>query len=102
MDEFVRTEVFDERLRRVDDENNRQNHRIDKLEGTLEKMNDLVASIQVLAQNMSQMKDELHRQGERLDKIEQEPADKWRKLTWLIITGVAGAVLGFILSKIGL
>lgn len=102
MDEYVRTEVFDERLRRVDDENNRQNHRIDRLETALDRLNDLAASIQMLAQNMAQMKEELHRQGDRLDAIEKEPAEKWRKLVWLIITGIAGAVIGFIVSKIGM
>lgn len=102
MDEFVRTDVFDARLARVDDENSRQNHRIDKLESAIDKLTELAASVKLLAQNMSDMKTELQRQGKRLEAIEQEPADKWRKLTWLIITGVAGAALGFILSKIGL
>ena len=102
MDEFVRTEVFDERLKRVDDENNRQNHRIDRLEGMLERLNDLASSVQVLAQNMASMKEELHRQGDRLDAIEKEPADKWKKFTWLIVTALAGAVVGFIISKLGM
>ena len=102
MDEFVRSEVFDERLKRVDDENNRQNKRIDRLEGSLERLNDLATSIQMLAQNMAQMKDELKRQGEKLDTIEKEPAEKWKKFTWLVVTAVAGAVVGFVLSKLGL
>lgn len=102
MDEYVRTELFEERVKRIDDENNRQNHRIDNLERTIEKINELAASTQLLAQNMLAMKEELHRQGERLDKIEAEPGDKWKKLTWLIVTGIAGAVLGWALSKIGL
>lgn len=102
MDEFVRTDVFDARMKAVDDENNRQNHRIDKLEGALDKLNELASSVQLMANNIATMTTELKRQSDRLEKIEQEPADKWRKLTWLIITGIAGAVLGFILSKIGL
>lgn len=102
MDEYVRTEVYAERMQRVDDENNRQNRRIDKLEGAFDKISELATSVKLLAQNMSDMKTELQRQGKRLEEIEQEPADKWRKLTWLIVTGIAGAVLGFILSKIGL
>lgn len=102
MDDFVRTDVFDARMKAVDDENNRQNHRIDKLEGAFDKLSELATSVKLLAQNMSDMKTELQRQGKRLEEIEQEPADKWRKLTWLIITGIAGAMLGFILSKIGL
>lgn len=102
MDEFVRTDIFDERLKRVDDENARQNKRIDKLEGALDKLNELASSVQVMAQNIATMTQELKRQSDRLEKIEQEPADKWKKLTWLVITGVVGAVVGFALSKIGI
>ena len=102
MDEYVRSDIFDERLKRVDDENIRQNRRIDKLEGTIEKIGELASSVQLLAQNMAQMKDELTRQGDRLKDIEAEPGEKWKKLTWLIITAVAGAAVGYILSKIGL
>lgn len=102
MDDYITRPEYNERMQRVDDENNRQNHRIDKLESAIDKLTELATSVKLLAQNMSDMKTELQRQGKRLEAIEQEPADKWRKLTWLIITGVAGAALGFILSKIGL
>lgn len=102
MDDYITRPEYNERMQRVDDENNRQNHRIDKLESAIDKLTELATSVKLLAQNMSDMKTELQRQGKRLEEIEQEPADKWRKLTWLIITGVAGAALGFILSKIGL
>lgn len=102
MDEYVRSDVFDARLKAVDDENNRQNHRIDKLEGALDKLNELASSVQVMAQNIATMTQELKRQSDRLEEIEKEPADKWKKLTWLVITGVVGAVVGFALSKIGI
>lgn len=102
MDEFVRVELFDERMKRVDDENTRQNKRIDKLEGALDKLNELASSVQVMAQNIAAMTQELKRQSDRLEKIEQEPADKWKKLTWLIVTAIAGGVIGWILSRIGM
>ena len=102
MDEFVRTDVFDARLKAVDDENNRQNHRIDKLEGALDKLNELASSVQVMAQNIATMTQELKRQSDRLEAIEKEPAEKWKKFTWLIVTGLVGAAVGFFLSKLGL
>lgn len=102
MDEFVRTDIFDERLKRVDDENTRQNKRIDKLEGALDKLNELASSVQVMAQNIATMTQELKRQSDRLEEIEKEPGEKWRKLTWLIVTAVAGGLVGWILSRIGL
>lgn len=102
MDEFVRTDIFDERLKRVDDENTRQNKRIDKLEGALDKLNELASSVQLMANNIATMTTELKRQSDRLEKIEKEPGEKWRKLTWLIVTAVAGGLAGWILSRIGL
>ena len=75
MDDFVRTDVFDARMKAVDDENNRQNHRIDKLEGALDKLNELASSVQLMAQNIATMTTELKRQSDRLEKIEQEPAE---------------------------
>ena len=102
MDEFVRTDVFDARMKAVDDENGRQNHRIDKLEGALEKLNELASSVQVMAQNIATMTQEIKRQSDRLEEIEKEPGEKWRKLTWLIVTAVAGGLAGWILSRLGL
>ena len=102
MDDYITRPEYNERMQRLDDENKRQNHRIDKLEGAFDKITELATSVQLLAQNMAAMKDELRRQGDRLETIEQEPASKWKKLTWLIVSGVAGAALGWFLSKIGL
>lgn len=102
MDDYITRPEYDARIQRIDDENARQNKRIDKLESAFEKLSDLTASVQLLAQKMGDMKDELARQGDRLQTIEKEPAEKWRKLTWLVITAVAGAAVGYILSRIGL
>lgn len=102
MDEFVRTDVFDARMKAVDDENSRQNHRIDKLEGALDKLNELASSVQVMAQNIATMTQELKRQSDRLEAIEKEPADQWKKIKWLVITALVSALIGYALSKIGL
>lgn len=102
MDEFVRTEVFDAKLARVDDENSRQNQRIELLEKNSASLNDLVVSVRELAISVKQMQEELRRHGQRLEAIEKEPGEKWKKLTWLIVTGLVGAAVGFFLSKLGL
>lgn len=102
MDEFVRQDVFDAKLKAVDDENNRQNHRLEKLESVVEKITEIATSVQLLAQNVATMTKELERQGKRLEAIENEPADNWKKLSWLIVTGLVGAIIGFLVSKLGL
>lgn len=102
MEDYVLKEVFDERLKRVDDENERQNHRLSLVEKNGETLNELVVSVKELAMSIRQMQEELKRQGERLSRIEDEPGDKWKKFTWLIFSGVVGIVVGYILNKIGL
>ena len=97
-DYITRFEV-DERLKRVDDENNRQNHRIDKLE----KIGlDNAASIKAMVVTMQSMQKEQERQGERLDDIERKPADNWDKLVYSIIAMIATAAVTYILTKGGL
>ena len=53
-DYITRFEV-DERLKRVDDENNRQNHRIDKLEKIADQLTDMAASIKAMVVTMQSM-----------------------------------------------
>jgi K+-sensing histidine kinase KdpD len=102
MDEYVSRVEYDERQKRIDDENRRQNHRIDKLETMAEQLADMAASIKVMAVSMQGMQAEQKEQGERLKKIEEEPADKWNALVKTIITVVATAVVTYLLAKGGL
>lgn len=102
MDDYITRPEYDIQMKRIEDEDNRQNKRIDKLEGALDKLNELASSVQVMAQNIATMTQELKRQSDRLEEIEKEPGEKWKKLTWLIITGIVGAAVGFLLSKLGM
>lgn len=101
-DEFVSRAEYDERLKRVDDENNRQNHRLDRLENLMERINDLTIAVKELATNMNLMKQEQERQGERLESLEAEPAEKWRTTVKTIITVVVSAAVTYIIAKGGL
>ena len=102
MDEYVSRVEYDERQKRIDDENRRQNHRIDKLETMAEQLADMAASIKVMAVSMQGMQAEQKEQGERLKKIEEEPADKWNALIKTVITVVATAFVTYLLAKGGL
>ena len=101
-DEFVSRAEYDERLKRVDDENNRQNHRLDKLENLMEKINDLTIAVKELATNMKLMQQEQERQGERLESLEAEPAENWKTTVKTIITVVVSAAITYIIAKGGI
>jgi predicted nucleic acid-binding Zn-ribbon protein len=100
MDEqkYVLEDVFHERMKNVDDENNRQNHRIDDLEAEVKQISELVASVKVLAVNIETMSKELSKQGERLEKIEEKPSKRWDSLITGIITGIVGLLIGLVSS----
>ena len=57
-------------LKRLADEDKRQNQRIDLLEKNVEKMGALTSSVERLAVSMENMLKEQERQGKRLDALE--------------------------------
>ena len=98
MDDFVTRAVHEEFARRIDEENDRQNHRISILETGQAQINELVASVKVLAVNMETMSKELSKQGDRLAEIEGKPAKRWETVVACIITGILGYMLSMMLS----
>lgn len=83
-------------------ENDRQNKRIEILEGNLQKVTDLAASVRELAVSMKSMHEEQQKQGKRLEQIESRDGEKWRKAMAYIGTAILGAVLAIVFAKIGL
>lgn len=96
-DYITRFEV-DERLKRVDDENNRQNHRIDKLEKIADQLTDMAASIKAMVVTMQAMQKEQERQGKRLDDIEEKPSKRWDTLINTALTVIATAAITLLLK----
>ena len=102
MDEFVSRVEYDERMKRIEDEDRRQNHRIDKLETITDQIADMAASIKAMVVTMQAMQKEQEEQGKRLSEIERKPADNWDKLVYTIIAMVATAAVTYIFTKGGL
>ena len=100
LEEFRR--VMEAENAQLRQENDRQNHRIENLEKSLEKMTELSESVHELAVVMKSMKDEQTRQGKQLEQIEGRDGEKWRKAMTYIATAVLGAVLAIVFAKIGL
>lgn len=101
MDErYVSETVCAEHMKRVDDENNRQNHRLENLEAEVKQISELVSSVRVLAVNIEAMNKELAKQGERLEKIEEKPAKRWDSVVTGIITGIVGILIGLLSSGV--
>lgn len=100
MEDFVTRVEHQEFAKRIDEENNRQNHRLSVLETGQAQISELVSSVKVLAVNMETMSKELSKQGERLAVIEEKPAKRWETVIACIITGILGFALNAMLSGI--
>ena len=98
MEDFVTKAVHDEFATRIDEENDRQNHRISILETGQAQINELVSSVKVLAVNMETMSRELSKQGERLTEIEGKPAKRCETIVACILTGIVGFLLNMALN----
>ncbi len=100
--EYMLKSVHEEFAKRVEEENNRQNHRINALETALNQIVNLVSSVERLATNMEHMAKEQQTQGERLKILEGRDGDKWRSVVSHVTISAITMVLGYLASKLGL
>ena len=100
-DEYLLREVHEEFAGRMEDEHRRINHRLGKVEETIGEINRLTLSVQSLAESVQRMCAEQERQSERLQTLEDRDGDNWRTLMKYLLTGIAGALAGFIASWLG-
>lgn len=101
-EDTVSRREHEEFARRIDQENQRQNHRIANLEEGLGRTSNLVVSVEKLAANMETMLKEMEKQGQRLSVLEGRDGEMWRKVAGYLITAVIGLIIGAIFSRFGL
>lgn len=88
--------------KRLEDENNRQNHRLESLEKTVEQVAAISTSVEKLALNMQHMLDEQISQGKRLATLESRDGEMWRKVVGYVATAIIGIVVGYIFKQVGM
>lgn len=102
MDTTIFRAEYEEFGRRMEEENRRQNRRLELLEESVRQNGALTTSVEKLAANMTNMVREQERQGERLEALERRDGDKWRAAVGYLITAVIGIVVGFVFKQIGM
>ena len=100
--EHVGREEHAEFAKRIDDEQHRQNKRIDSLEQTVKEISSLATSVEKLANNMANMVKEQEKQGERLEALEGKDGEMWRTVVKYVLTTALGLVIGIVAMQIGL
>ena len=88
--------------RRLEEENKRQDKRIELLEENTKQIGSLTDSVEKLAQSIQSMVKEQEQQGKRLEVLEGRDGEMWRKVTGYIVTAIIGIVIGFIFTQIGM
>lgn len=102
MDDYITRAEHEEFKLRMEQENHRQNRRIETLEENTQQITQLTVSVEKLAQSIELMVSEQKQQGKRLETLESRDGEKWRKVTGYVITTIAGLAIGLIATQIGL
>lgn len=92
----------EEYAKRIEEEQKRQDKRIEEVEKGQRENNKLLLAVERLAASMENMQKEQKDQGERLEVLESRDGEKWRKAEWAVISGIIMAVLGYIAGNVGL
>lgn len=102
MEESVTRKEHEEFARRIDEENNRQNKRLEILEDSVRQIGGLATSVEKLAISMESMVKEQEKQGKRLEVLEGRDGEKWRNVVWLVLSTVIGIAIGYIFTQLGM
>ena len=100
--EYVGREEHTEFARRIQEEEHRQNRRLELLEESVKQNTALTLSVEKLANNMENMANEQMRQGKRLEALEGRDGDMWRTVVKYVLTTILGLVIGVVAMQIGL
>lgn len=87
---------------RLEEENRRQDKRIELLEQNTKRLETMNTSIEKLAVNMESMLKEQVQQGKRLEVLEGRDGEKWRKAVGYVVTTIISIAIGFVFAQIGM
>ena len=99
--EGISREEHEEFRRRMEEEDKRQNRRIDLVEKSIQQIGDIAMSVEKMAVSLQSMVKEQEQQGKRLEALDSRDGEMWRKAVGYVVTALLGAVIGFVLKQIG-
>lgn len=102
MDTPISRAEHEEFRKRMEEEDHRQNRRIELLEESVRQMGALTTSVEKLATNMSSMVKEQEKQGKKLEELESRDGEMWRKVAGHVVTAIISIILGFVFANLGI
>lgn len=102
MDTPITRAEHEEFRRRLEEENRRQDKRLELLEQNVREIGALTTSVQKLAISVENMVKVQERQGERLEALEGRDGERWRKLVGYIASALVSGTVGWLIAQAGL
>ncbi len=102
MDTPITRAEHEEFRRRIEEENRRQDKRLELLESNTKQIGTLTTSVEKLALSIESMVKEQEEQGKRLVTLENRDGEMWRKVVGYALTAIISIIIGFIFAQIGL
>jgi hypothetical protein len=93
---------IEHRLTEVEARSKSNAHRLDELEKRQDNLDDLVSTVKVLAVREETVENDVKEIKEDVKSLTSKPAEKWDKLSELILSAIVGIVIGFIFSQFGM
>ncbi len=93
---------FEHRLTEVIARSKGNQRRIEKIEKRQDDLDELVGVVKVLADREERVEGVVEEIKNDVKTLTDKPARRWDKLVEVILTVIAGALIGFVLAKIGL
>ena len=101
MDNPITRAEHEEFRRRLEEENRRQDKRIELLEDNMRELNQLTASVSKLASSIESMV-KSRKAGRRLETLEDRDGAMWRKIVAYGATALVGIFVGYVARQLGL
>ena len=89
-------------LQETKDRSLRNEGRIKKLEGENTVLHQLATSVAVMAEQMKNMNASVAMLTGEVEELKEKPGKRWDSLIDKIIWGIAGAILAYFLTQLGL
>lgn len=90
------------RLTEIEERSKSNSHRIDKLEKQQGEFIELVSSVKVLAEREQNVENDVKEIKNDVKTLTGKPAKRWDSLVDKITVALVGAIIGLLLSQIGL
>lgn len=90
------------RLTEVEERSKSNSHRIDEVEKSQNDLKDLVGAVKVLAVREENVENDVREIKSDVKSLTNKPAQRWEGLMDKIVLTIAAAIIGFLLSRLGL